>query len=407
MRDFPTKVNTGSPGDNTLSAEEFNDLVTNLETSITSSGQPLTTNDPNQLSRALARYSHAGHYAIDTGTTNAYVLVTSSNFLQPVGYFPGMTLNFIATTPNTGACTVNAFGIGTVPLVDNYGQPLREGDISLNQHITIRYIASSFVLVNTELTTAELRPKLGELQLANNPVDAANVVDCTSGSVRAENGTVRMFLPTAFTKRLDTAFAVGNTNGGLFSGSKTANTTYHAFLIKRDSDGLTDIGFDTSLIAANRPAGWTYYKRMGSILTDASNNIIRFTHRGSYFKWHTPIVDAGPINTATTAVLHTLTLPTGLEVRAEVSVSHGDAGTGNTYNNYGLITSPLDNDTTPTALFKNFEAKRQNIVPWDNSQNSNYWIITDTNARIRTRFTVALTGVLSIVTMGYQDLGLI
>jgi hypothetical protein len=46
------------------------------------------------------------------------------------------------------------------------------------------------------------------------------------------------------------------------------------------TDGTTDIGFDTDINAANMPSGFSYYRWIGYIWTDASANIVKFTHSG-------------------------------------------------------------------------------------------------------------------------------
>jgi hypothetical protein len=88
---------------------------------------------------------------------------------------------------------------------------------------------------------------------------------------RDSTDTVNMRLTANMTKQIDAAWAAGNNAGGLFSGTVAASTTYHLFIIATAS-GDIDCGFDTDADAANIPAGWSYYRRIGSMRTDATSN---------------------------------------------------------------------------------------------------------------------------------------
>jgi len=138
------------------------------------------------------------------------------------------------------------------------------------------------------------------------------------------------------TKNLKTIRLTTSGAGGLFSGTVAANTWYHVFLIQQDSNGTISGGFDTSLTAANRPAGWTRYRRIGSIKTNASSDITNFLQHGDLFLWTTaPTLDINDTALGTTRKTYTLAnVPIGVEVltflniytaSALVYVSHPEA----------------------------------------------------------------------------------
>lgn len=70
----------------------------------------------------------------------------------------------------------------------------------------------------------------------------------------------------------------GDGNGGIFDAVPFSepNYTYHAFIIRNDSTGLCDIGFDNDPNAVHIPAGYTAYRRISSHHTDASGDFFDF-----------------------------------------------------------------------------------------------------------------------------------
>jgi hypothetical protein len=123
------------------------------------------------------------------------------------------------------------------------------------------------------------------LEISNNATDANNDIDIAAGSAADSTGAYTLTL-SAMTKQLDASWAAGTNAGGLFSGTKAADTWYHVFLIRKDSDGSIDAGFDTSTTAANIPSGYTAYRMIGSFLTDSSGNILTFYQSGDRFVFH-------------------------------------------------------------------------------------------------------------------------
>lgn len=149
--------------------------------------------------------------------------------------------------------------------------------------------------------------------IANNATDANNDIDFTDISCFGSLGG-SISVPGTVTKRLDASWVAGTGNGGLFSGNKATSTTYHCHAIIKDSDGSEDYGFDTSLTAANRPSGYTEYRRVASILTDSSGNIRAFKQIGDSFIWASGIVEITTSSPPTSDTLQTVTTPSGIRV---------------------------------------------------------------------------------------------
>jgi hypothetical protein len=119
----------------------------------------------------------------------------------------------------------------------------------------------------------------------SNATDTDHDIAVAAGCAMDSTNTCMLTLATAMTKRIDAAWAAGDANGGLFSGSVAINTWYHLFLIKKDSDGTIDAGFDTSITAANIPTGYTKYRKIISVLTNGSSNILNYDQSGKTVAW--------------------------------------------------------------------------------------------------------------------------
>ena len=152
-----------------------------------------------------------------------------------------------------------------------------------------------------------------------------------------------------FTKQLDAVWAVGTEAGGLDTGTVAANTWYHVWAIRRSDTGIVDIMFSIKGKTPTMPTSYDQQRRIGAILTDATPNIIAFHQYGDYFYWDTLTNDFSQTSTLTTAVLKTMSVPTGIQVTGLLHFALNNAGSGN--NEYILITSPDQADLAATTAF--------------------------------------------------------
>lgn len=396
MYDYGTKINnTPSSTDGVLTAEEFNVLALELETVINSMGITLNGSVTNQMAKAIADYALAGQHFVDTGAADAYVLTSVGSRLASHDYIDGMRVRFFATNTNTGASTVNVQTLGLKNIKRPDGTALSAGDITANNYVELIYktsagyfILSQNVTISGAQTIFDLKtfntaprastdpsnasdlvrksyletyvaslvtvPKgyVNGLIISNNGTDPNNDIDVAAGTCASSDGAYSLTLGSTMTKRLDAAWAAGTNQGGLFSGagSKTLNTWYHVFLIRKTSDGTIDVGFDTSLTAANMPGTYNAYRRVGSVLTDASNNIRAFFQRGgngyNEFLWSAPSLD---ISGAYAASRSLLTLPVPLGVRCKASILYTHDGEPVVNATWSYWTDPSMTDTAPNT----------------------------------------------------------
>jgi hypothetical protein len=237
--------------------------------------------------------------------------------------------------------------------------------------------------------------------ILSNETDADHDIKIAAGECSDSTNSTKILNSTAITKQIDANWAEGDDSGGFPSAlTLAADTWYHLFAIMKD-DYTVDAGFDTSLTATNLLAdatSYTYYRRIGSVLTDASSNIIGFKQVGDKFILNdiTQDISTSP---ATTATLHALTVPIGLSVMADVTIFCRKSSTGS---NYGLITSPYQSDNVPTVSLSNAYCS-VDVGDWRDDGCFNFNIITNNSKQIRSRFT-STDGTIEIYTNGWTDL---
>lgn len=127
----------------TLTADEWNQLPSEIQNAIESLGITLSGADLHQLGKAIAGYVANGDFYTDSGAANAYVLTQIGLKKAPTAYTDGMRVRFIPGNMNTGASTVNVATLGLKDLRDELGNALVEGDLSTVVAVTFAYNTSA------------------------------------------------------------------------------------------------------------------------------------------------------------------------------------------------------------------------------------------------------------------------
>jgi hypothetical protein len=229
----------------------------------------------------------------------------------------------------------------------------------------------------------------------SNAADADHDITFSVGKIEDSLQNVIINLASPLTKQIDAAWAAGDNAGGLFSGTVSADTTYHCFLIVKDSDGSIDAGFDASLSAANIPSGYTAFRRIHSVVTDSSANINGFTQSGDYIESAIPVTSLSNANTLNTRQLLTLSgVPTGLNsIHARLSV---------------LLDNPASNETVwiKSTSFPDQAAGTSNLTisarasQRDSAQAE---VSIDSSAQVAWRGVLGTTASFSISAQGWID----
>lgn len=197
-------------------------------------------------------------------------------------------------------------------------------------------------------------------------------------------------LASTMTKRLDATFAAGTGNGGMASGQALPTSgTVHGFLVTKDSDGSVDVMADVSVSGANVNAGWTVVRRVFSLLTDASANLVPVSARelagGAVEYLHEdPPADIADTAPGASGNLAAISVPAGLKCTAHgIGYVTRAGGTA-----LGYVSSPDADDEAPfggglDAPFANVGATAQGATL--TNAGAQLHVRTDASARIRYR----------------------
>jgi hypothetical protein len=233
--------------------------------------------------------------------------------------------------------------------------------------------------------------------LSNAAADAVNDITIAAGKARDATDATNIILASAITKKLDAAWAVGNDQGGLDTGS-AANVTYHVWLIKRSDTGVVDALLSTSATAPTMPANYTHKRRIGAILREGGN-IVAFRQTGDRFWRSTPSGDVNANDPGSAAVTRTLKVPIGIEVNAMVIHSAIQGGTGSYF--YGLLSSLADANTVPSGTQHDLTIVGNNDSSGDSVSRE---VTTNTSGQIRSRLSGSIdTTYERVITLGWID----
>jgi hypothetical protein len=232
------------------------------------------------------------------------------------------------------------------------------------------------------------------LTTANNSVDATNDIDFATGQCADSTNSIMLAATTAMTKQLDVAWAAGTGAGGRLSAAAIANTTYHCYVIRRDSDGACDFGFDVSATAPTMPAGYTYFRRVGSILR-AAGAIVAFKQSGDYFTRSAAALDVNVVTPGAGAVTRALSVPAGVNVMAFGNIALSVSAVAPAAH----LLSDLDiPDQGPT-----FSGAFSLFVATSTVGGASFQCRTNTSAQIRSRHSNANADTVNVITQGWID----
>ena len=163
--------------------------------------------------------------------------------------------------------------------------------------------------------------------LENSVVDATNDLNIQAGSCRSDDNLSNITV-IAMTKQLDAAWAAG-TAAGMRDTGAISNATWHIFAINNPSSGANDILASLSATAPTMPAGYTYFRRIGSIIRSAAT-ILGFKQTGNTFWWNNSVQDYSATTSRAWALL-TTTVPTGIYTIGKYVVRQRQLAVGDIY----------------------------------------------------------------------------
>lgn len=187
------------------------------------------------------------------------------------------------------------------------------------------------------------------LTYSNNGSDATNDIDIAVGGAMDSTSVRMMVLGTALTKKIDAAWAVGNNQGGLDTGS-ASDTDYYIWLINRSDTDVTDVLFSTSATSPTMPSGYNYRRLIGWFKRASSANVAFKTYEtaggGLELRWTAPTLDINLADTLTTSRrTDAVKVPLDFSTTAIVRVSLVDVSD----NILALVCCPDETDAAPSA----------------------------------------------------------
>lgn len=253
-----------------------------------------------------------------------------------------------------------------------------------------------------QIGTAAWPGQIFGLTTSNNATDAAKDIDIAIGQASSDDvfaaDIVTMNLSTAITKQLDVSWSVGTASGGLDTGTIAADTWYHVFLIMRSDTGVVDALFSLSPTAPTMPTGYDKKRRIGSVLTDSTPDILAFTQYGDEFLWDTSVNDySGGVSTV--GASRTMTVPTGLNVMWKGAASIIDASPTLAIK---LLISSLDQANIAATVVWNV-ATSGGALNETSAGASDIVVRTNTSAQIRSRANTPVDITEDLSTFGWID----
>jgi len=237
--------------------------------------------------------------------------------------------------------------------------------------------------------------------LALSTAGSSSTFSIAAGSAYDNANDALMTLASSLSKTTS-AWAVGNANGGLDTGSIANNTWYHVYLIKRADTGVVDALISLSASAPTLPTNYTLSRRIGSLKTNGSAQWTAFTQVGDEFIWSNMVLDVSAANPGTSAVTRALSVPTGVVVWAKVRAILRNSSTGVAP---FLLLSSLDSiDTTPDVAGAASAPMSYNGAGGVTGGGLELTIRTNTSAQIRSRISASDPScTLYINTYGWTD----
>lgn len=219
-----------------------------------------------------------------------------------------------------------------------------------------------------------------------------------AGAARDSTNAKNLVLATAIAKTTS-AWAVGDTQGGLDTGSIANNTWYHFWLIMRSDTGVVDVLISTSASSPTMPSNYDYKRRIGSGRTNGSAQWILFSQTGDEFLWNVTVEDVDALPNSTSAQTATLTVPTGIK---QVALFRATAGSTSGAGRGMVISSFDESDQAPNPNAPPGNSLYSEVINLGVS--GEFRVRTNTSAQIRWRLDTAEAGFrFNLETYGWID----
>ncbi|MEW4564723.1 hypothetical protein AB1K70_19440 [Bremerella sp. JC770] len=162
--------------------------------------------------------------------------------------------------------------------------------------------------------------------ISNNTSDADHDLDIAAGACLSHDRTT-WIAGSAMTKRFDAAWAAGNGNGGMDTGSIPTSGGLYLYAIYHPSNGVDYIGSTAApATGPSLPTGYTKYAYIGYRPTDSSANFLPVVQKGNYHEIQDEILAEESVNPGTADNDVTCPVPEGAVVMVWMFVRNTNPG---------------------------------------------------------------------------------
>jgi hypothetical protein len=234
--------------------------------------------------------------------------------------------------------------------------------------------------------------------------DTDHDIDIAVGSARDSTDGNDLRTTSVITKQIDANWAAGSAAGGFPSGlTLTLDTWYHMFVILNDNLIAVDAGFDSAVTATNLlsdASAYNDFRRIGSVLVDASSNIIPYIQYEDRFVWDVAVNDIVNTNFSSTVQVMALSVPPDVQVWADITMQFREnSSSTRRFGVYGTGDMSISG-VTPASDASDFDKKGADQI----SPNLSLLLKTDTFSQVQ--FKAASTGSdgrVTVRTHGWED----
>lgn len=268
-----------------------------------------------------ADIASAGTINLTTATGN-FVRVTGTTTITAITLAQG----YVRFVQFTGILTLTNGSSLQLPGAANITTAVGDWAVFIGYSGGIVYCAMYQKASGTAVVAPVTVPRSYLAGLVMSTAGSSSTMTVAAGQATSSDQSTTMTLAASLAKTTS-AWVVG-AGGGLDTGSISASTTYHWYLIERPDTGVVDIAFSLSAAApttgGNIPVAYTKFRRIGSMKTDGSSLWTAFDQFFDTFRLRTPVLDASAVSYSAYVGV-TLSIPTGIVVQAFGTLNVGSS----------------------------------------------------------------------------------
>lgn len=396
-----TDKNAGVKIQATRMDEEMDDMASAFTVCLTKDGQtdptanlPMASFKHTGVAETSSRSEYADTASVQDsaliwggtagGTANA-LTITPSPAID--AYRAGQKFQFITSSNNSGAVTLDVNGLGAKAVTKHGANALANGDFILSEIVEVCYDGTQFQYVNARSGSGpsgnviDQHKRLVVKRASVSTVD----VDCTFLTFERTGLNTIKIRENAINLTVDITASGAN---GLDNGAEANSTWYYIWAVHNPDTNVSAGLLSISSTAPTLPANYTYRALVGAVYNDAGGDFVDFHQRGNRVEIaQTNALTDGTAATATLVDFSAIVPDTATSMDMTVNVKSSDTttelkqvlinprATGTVGDNVNAVTM-----TSPSAGDVGLQAKSSQL--FETAQNLWYRVGGNTRADI-------------------------